>query len=92
MRRPREEWILDDLSTFAALACDDPAESLARIAVGHGDLVRFQFRDAEAMGRPIQCELARWHARNAARFANAALDLDDLYAGDPELRRLRSEE
>lgn len=79
MRRRREDWIIDELSSFAALACDDPAESLARIAAGHGENARLHIRDASVLNSEVCEALVVWHAREAWRFATAALDLYDLY-------------
>lgn len=75
--RPREDWLLDHVNPIGTTACDDPAETLARIAV-----MAFEqaigcatfFADSD-----LGAELMYTHLRRAWRFAEAARDLHDLY-------------
>lgn len=72
MRRKREEWISDGV----ALVCDDPAEALARLAYSHGQAAEWAWANLEGFSRAFVTAL---HAKQAWRFANAALDLYELY-------------
>lgn len=76
MRRKREDWLIRG----SAFVCDDPAEALARLADSHGEAAEAAWTTIEGASCAF---VTAMHAKLAWRFATAALDLDDLYAGDP---------
>lgn len=77
--RPREEWILDNVSPTATLARDEPVEMLARVAA-----LAFQqaFDTALYVGAPdVADAIFELCLRRAWRFAEAAELLRGMYAG-----------
>lgn len=78
--RPREEWILNNVSPIATLACDEPVEMLARVAA-----LAFQqaFDTALFVSAPdVADAIFELCLRRAWRFAEAAHDLHTMYTAN----------
>jgi len=83
----RAKWLDASWSSFGATAASDPAELLARVAARHGAFVVATVRAREVA--PLGVMLATQAARDAWRYALAAVAIDELIAEDVEelLRR-----
>lgn len=81
MRKP-SEWLLDNPSPASVTGCDDPGETLARIAALQGTHACWSLGEANIGDEPYRYAIAEIYARTAWRFAEAALTL----TGTPPLK------